>query len=258
MRWTATIISTSTTLSEDSGSFYCILRKLRKNSTDFTDSSRPKADSSRATFIDSTPTRLDFGVAATLVWEEDMTYVLGKFVPANVIRHEDKIQAVIRFDSVIYEDKNSPLAMGELHFLFRCHLPGDAAIDLVIIRPFRTTAWKPNTYTDCLIRKNLPLNNCHFIALEHVRRSGKENQPHLPSAVSGGMEGVGTRMTAFKRLGTTSNSLCHAFKALPSRPKVPCLTMPLHADWDFSDIGMVVVVEEREVKKQNAPSPESG
>ncbi|KAJ6509636.1 hypothetical protein DFH09DRAFT_942461 [Mycena vulgaris] len=75
-----------------------------------------------------------------------------------------------RFDSMIYEEDNSPLAVGELHFVFRCHLPGNAVIDLALVRPFGTTAWQPNTRTDCLIRKELPLNNCHFIALEHVVR----------------------------------------------------------------------------------------
>ncbi|KAJ7302615.1 hypothetical protein DFH08DRAFT_635721, partial [Mycena albidolilacea] len=75
-----------------------------------------------------------------------------------------------RFDSVIYEEDNKPLAVGKLHFVFRCHPPGDAVIDLALARPFGTTAWQPNTRTDCPIRKKLPLNNCHFIALEHIVR----------------------------------------------------------------------------------------
>ncbi|KAJ7354437.1 hypothetical protein DFH08DRAFT_691944, partial [Mycena albidolilacea] len=73
-----------------------------------------------------------------------------------------------RFDSVIYKEDNNLLAVGELHFVFHCHLTGNVLIDLVLVQPFGMTAWQPNTRTDCLIWNKLPLKNCHFIALEHI------------------------------------------------------------------------------------------
>jgi hypothetical protein len=69
---------------------------------------------------------------------------------------------------VIYKDEDNPLAMGQFHFVFRCHLPGDVALDLAMVRPFRTTAWQPNTSTDCPIRELMPATTSRFAALEHV------------------------------------------------------------------------------------------
>ncbi|KAJ7153830.1 hypothetical protein C8R46DRAFT_912239 [Mycena filopes] len=88
----------------------------------------------------------------------------------DILRCSSLFHGLPRFDSVIYEDDNDPLALGQLHFVFRCHLPGDVALDLAIIQPFRTTAWQPKTRTDCPVRQKLTLKNSHFIALEHVVR----------------------------------------------------------------------------------------
>ncbi|KAJ7310848.1 hypothetical protein DFH08DRAFT_822950 [Mycena albidolilacea] len=76
-----------------------------------------------------------------------------------------------RFDCIIYETDDDPIAMGELCFVFRCHLPGNAAIDLAMVRPFRKTTWQPNTRTDCPIREKMPATTASFITLEHIVRS---------------------------------------------------------------------------------------
>ncbi|KAJ7248708.1 hypothetical protein C8J57DRAFT_1672463 [Mycena rebaudengoi] len=86
----------------------------------------------------------------------------------DILRCNPHFHGAPRFDSVIYEDDDSSLAMGQFHFLFHCHLPGDSALDLAMVRPFRRTAWQPNSRTDCPIREILPLKGCHFIALEHI------------------------------------------------------------------------------------------
>ncbi|KAJ7029674.1 hypothetical protein C8F04DRAFT_962637, partial [Mycena alexandri] len=88
----------------------------------------------------------------------------------DILRCNPLFHGKPRFDSVIYEDDEDPLAIGQLHFVFRCHLPGDVALDLAMVQPFGRTAWTPKTLTDCPIRERLPLKNCHFIALEHVIR----------------------------------------------------------------------------------------
>ncbi|KAJ7759514.1 hypothetical protein B0H16DRAFT_1313294 [Mycena metata] len=102
----------------------------------------------------------------------------------DILRCNPHFHGNPRFDSVIYEDDNNPLAIGQLHFVFRCHLPGGAALDLALVRPFRSTVWHPNTRTDCPIREKLPLKNSYFIALEHVVRG------ILPCPIFGGREGM--------------------------------------------------------------------
>ncbi|KAJ7302243.1 hypothetical protein DFH08DRAFT_826864 [Mycena albidolilacea] len=84
--------------------------------------------------------------------------------------------------------------MGELCFVFRCHLPGNAAIDLAMVRPFRKTTWQPNTRTDCPIREKMPATTASFITLEHIVRSTL--LPNLcPSRlVLRSLKVVGTRM----------------------------------------------------------------
>lgn len=74
--------------------------------------------------------------------------------------------------------------MGELHFVFRCHLPGNAALDLAVVRPFSKTSWQPNTRTDCPIREKKPAGTSDFIALEHVVRGV------LLSPIFGGKAGM--------------------------------------------------------------------
>ncbi|KAF8184612.1 hypothetical protein K438DRAFT_2020332 [Mycena galopus ATCC 62051] len=96
-----------------------------------------------------------------------------------------------RFDCIIYETDNDSLAMGELHFVFRCHLPGNAALDLAMVCPFRKTSWQPNTRTDCPIREKMPVTTSSFVALEHVVRGalicpifdGKEGMHYVVDCV---------------------------------------------------------------------------
>ncbi|KAF8147227.1 hypothetical protein K438DRAFT_1626454 [Mycena galopus ATCC 62051] len=102
----------------------------------------------------------------------------------DILRCNPHFHGAPRFDSVIYEDNDDPLAMGQFHFVFRCHLPGDVTLDLAMIRPFRKTAWRPNTRTDCPLRERLPLKKCHFIALEHIVRGA------LLSPIFGGKDGM--------------------------------------------------------------------
>ncbi|KAJ7306232.1 hypothetical protein DFH08DRAFT_720893 [Mycena albidolilacea] len=102
----------------------------------------------------------------------------------DILRCNPHFHGAPRFDSVIYEDDDDPLAMGQFHFIFRCHLPGDVALDLAMIQPFRRTTWQPNTRTDCPIRERLPLNRCQFIALEHIVRGA------LLSPIFGGKDGM--------------------------------------------------------------------
>ncbi|KAJ7261681.1 hypothetical protein C8J57DRAFT_1071747 [Mycena rebaudengoi] len=102
----------------------------------------------------------------------------------DILRCNPHFHDAPRFDSVIYEDDDNPLAMGQFYFIFRCHLPSDAALDLAMVRPFRRTSWQPNTPTDCPIREKLSLKSCHFIALEHVVRGA------LLSPIFGGKDGM--------------------------------------------------------------------
>ncbi|KAJ7811153.1 hypothetical protein B0H14DRAFT_2299339, partial [Mycena olivaceomarginata] len=46
----------------------------------------------------------------------------------DILRCNSHFHGAPRFDSVIYEDEDNPLAMGQFHFVFRCHLPGDVAL----------------------------------------------------------------------------------------------------------------------------------
>ncbi|KAJ7926365.1 hypothetical protein B0H13DRAFT_2313694 [Mycena leptocephala] len=88
----------------------------------------------------------------------------------DILRCNPHFHGAPRFNSVIFEDEDNPFAMGQFHFVFRCHLPGDVALDLAMVRPFRTTAWQPKTHTDCPIREMMPATTSRFIALEHVVR----------------------------------------------------------------------------------------
>ncbi|KAJ7211148.1 hypothetical protein GGX14DRAFT_565019 [Mycena pura] len=102
----------------------------------------------------------------------------------DILRCNPHFHGAPRFDTVIYEDDESPLAVGELHFIFRCHLPGDATLDLALVQPFRRTTWQPKTRTDCPIREKLAPKSCKFIALEHVTRGA------LMCPIFGGKEGM--------------------------------------------------------------------
>ncbi|KAJ7040846.1 hypothetical protein C8F04DRAFT_948197, partial [Mycena alexandri] len=93
----------------------------------------------------------------------------------DILRCNPHFHGVPRFDSV---------AIGQLHFVFRCHLPSDVTLDLAIVRPFRRTAWQPKTRTDCPIREKLSLNSSYFIALEHITRGT------LLCSIFGGKDGM--------------------------------------------------------------------
>ncbi|KAJ6467935.1 hypothetical protein DFH09DRAFT_840843, partial [Mycena vulgaris] len=81
-----------------------------------------------------------------------------------------KFHGTPRFDSVIYDTDKDPLAMGQLQFMFRAHLPSGAKLDLAMIRPFRNTSWRPRTTTDCPVRAQMSAQSSIFITLEHVVR----------------------------------------------------------------------------------------
>lgn len=81
-----------------------------------------------------------------------------------------RFHGALRFDSVIYEAQDDPVAMGQLELLFRCQLPDGDCLDLAMIRPFRKSSWKPKTRTDCPIRESTSAGNSMFIALTHVIR----------------------------------------------------------------------------------------
>ncbi|KAJ7265959.1 hypothetical protein B0H12DRAFT_1046401 [Mycena haematopus] len=102
----------------------------------------------------------------------------------DILRCNPRFHGAPRFDSVMYEDDNDSLAMGQFHFLFRCHLPSDSALDLAMVLPFRRTAWQPNTRTDCPIRQKLPVKSSQFIALEYIVRGA------LLSPIFGGKDGM--------------------------------------------------------------------
>ncbi|KAJ7637279.1 hypothetical protein DFH06DRAFT_1335954 [Mycena polygramma] len=88
----------------------------------------------------------------------------------DILRCNSNFNHAPRFDCVIYETDDEPIAIGELKFVFRCHLPGNTALDLAMVHPFRKTSWQPNTRTDCPIREKIPTPTFKFIALEHVVR----------------------------------------------------------------------------------------
>ncbi|KAJ7082070.1 hypothetical protein B0H15DRAFT_785946 [Mycena belliarum] len=73
-----------------------------------------------------------------------------------------------RYDSIIYESQGDELAMGQLVFVFRCHLPQSISLDLPLIRPYRRSTWAARTRTDCPMREWG--SGSAFIALEHVTR----------------------------------------------------------------------------------------
>ncbi|KAJ7689710.1 hypothetical protein B0H17DRAFT_1202163 [Mycena rosella] len=75
----------------------------------------------------------------------------------DILRCNPKFHDAPRFDSVMYDTDNDPLAMGQLQFMFRAHLPSGAKLDLATIRPFRKTSWQPKTQTDCPIQEQVPV-----------------------------------------------------------------------------------------------------
>ncbi|KAJ7269664.1 hypothetical protein C8J57DRAFT_318118 [Mycena rebaudengoi] len=88
----------------------------------------------------------------------------------DILRCNPKFHGAPRFDSVIYETDDDPLAMGQLQLVFRCHLPNSTELDLAMIHPFRKTSWQPKTPTDCPIREQSSVQSSIFIALEHIVR----------------------------------------------------------------------------------------
>ncbi|KAJ6601689.1 hypothetical protein DFH09DRAFT_1480656, partial [Mycena vulgaris] len=88
----------------------------------------------------------------------------------DILRCNPKFHNAPRFDSVMYDTDDDPLAMGQLQFMFRAHLPSGAKLDLATIRPFRKTSWQPKTQTDCPIREQVPVQSSIFITLEHIVR----------------------------------------------------------------------------------------
>ncbi|KAJ7263308.1 hypothetical protein C8J57DRAFT_1070690 [Mycena rebaudengoi] len=88
----------------------------------------------------------------------------------DILRCNPKFHGAPRFDSVIYETDDDPLAMGQLQLVFRCHLPNSTELDLAMIHPFRKTSWQPKTPTDCPIREQSSAQSSIFIALEHIVR----------------------------------------------------------------------------------------
>jgi hypothetical protein len=88
----------------------------------------------------------------------------------DILRCNLKFHNAPRFDSVIHETDDDPLAMGQLQFVFRAHLPSGAKLDLAMIRQFSKTSWQPRTRTDCPIREKLSAQSSMFITLEHVVR----------------------------------------------------------------------------------------
>ncbi|KAJ7694394.1 hypothetical protein B0H17DRAFT_1132027 [Mycena rosella] len=89
---------------------------------------------------------------------------------AQIKKHRSFRIDAPRFDSVTYDTDDDPLAMGQLQFVFRAHLPSGAKLDLAMIRPFRKTSWHPKTHTDCPVREQVPAQSSLFITLEHVVR----------------------------------------------------------------------------------------
>ncbi|KAJ7932210.1 hypothetical protein B0H13DRAFT_2263411 [Mycena leptocephala] len=65
----------------------------------------------------------------------------------DILRCNPNFHNAPRFDSVIYETDDDLLAMGQLQFVFRTHLPSGAKLDLAMIRQFRKTSWQPRTRT---------------------------------------------------------------------------------------------------------------
>ncbi|KAJ7637326.1 hypothetical protein DFH06DRAFT_1478800 [Mycena polygramma] len=102
----------------------------------------------------------------------------------DILRCNPKFHNAPRYDSVIYETNDDPLAMGQLQFMFRALLPSGAELDLAMIRPFRKTSWQPKTPTDCPVREPLSPQSSLFIALEHVQRGA------LLCPIFGGKQGM--------------------------------------------------------------------
>ncbi|KAJ7220703.1 hypothetical protein GGX14DRAFT_559495 [Mycena pura] len=100
----------------------------------------------------------------------------------DILRCNPHFHGAPRFDSVIYEDDGNPLALVEFHFIFRCHLPSGAVLDLALVQPFHETKWQPKTRTDCPIREIS--KTWKFIALEQVVRGA------LLCPIFGGKDGV--------------------------------------------------------------------
>ncbi|KAJ7044579.1 hypothetical protein C8F04DRAFT_1388930 [Mycena alexandri] len=102
----------------------------------------------------------------------------------DILRCNPHFHGAPRFDCMIFEDGDDSVAIGQFHFIFRCHLPGGATLDLAMVQPYSRTIWQPNTRTDCPIREKLPLKKCHFISLEHIVRGA------LLAPIYGGKNGM--------------------------------------------------------------------
>ncbi|KAK6972070.1 hypothetical protein R3P38DRAFT_3336150 [Favolaschia claudopus] len=86
----------------------------------------------------------------------------------DILRCNPSFHNEPRYDSVIFNAEDDPLAMAELALVFRCFLPDGVKLDLAMVRPFRRSSWHPKTRTDCPIRERK--SGVMFIALEHVVR----------------------------------------------------------------------------------------
>ncbi|KAK7007202.1 hypothetical protein R3P38DRAFT_3325584 [Favolaschia claudopus] len=86
----------------------------------------------------------------------------------DILRCNPSFHNEPRYDSVIFNAEDDPLAMAELALVFRCFLPDGVKLGLAMVRPFRRSSWHPKTRTDCPIRERK--SGVMFIALEHVVR----------------------------------------------------------------------------------------
>ncbi|KAJ6612956.1 hypothetical protein B0H10DRAFT_1951857 [Mycena sp. CBHHK59/15] len=87
--------------------------------------------------------------------------------PAHQVRLEQLIQ--IEQCKVIYVEYQSKVDWRSARDILRCNPQDeDNPLAMAMVRPFRTTAWQPNTSTDCPIRELMPATTSRFAALEHV------------------------------------------------------------------------------------------
>ncbi|KAJ7493651.1 hypothetical protein FB451DRAFT_1164530 [Mycena latifolia] len=86
----------------------------------------------------------------------------------DILRCNPSFHGLPRYNSVIFSAEDDLLAVGQIEYLFRCHLPHRVPLDLAMIRPYCVSTWKPRTCTDCPIREkgSRPV----FISLEHITR----------------------------------------------------------------------------------------
>ncbi|KAJ7803493.1 hypothetical protein B0H13DRAFT_1671677 [Mycena leptocephala] len=59
---------------------------------------------------------------------------------------------VERFDCVAINIDDDPLTFGRMLFLFKCHLPSGRTKDIVLVRLFKKSGWRPKTvWKNCRI-----------------------------------------------------------------------------------------------------------